>query len=394
VTLTVRFLDNSPQPKKRLRLREGEPEVIDALPAEWRELAALWLRRAEKAKSGCRWGTLTDAAGAERYPLAQRLVEWLLHAGWIALTEERRHGAWWPVRVEFQHTAHLREALGLPDPSAVVRRWEEIREQCAGLEDAALLTALTSLEALPAARAADRGELLLALSRWRGEERSGTRRDFALFARGSTKAVTDAEWRWLDETLDLADFGIERHTPLLLIAAPLTLELAGGSLPLSVFLDFAALTPATLDQTTAAKGQVTRWRLVENRTSFERVTRQREPGIGVVWLPGYPPSWWRGAMAKLLSLAPAPAQIACDPDPAGIAIALEAARPWDEAGITWEPWRMTADDLASLPARQSLTATDRRLLENLLQRPPPGRLAELSGWMLEHGEKGEQEGYL
>lgn len=394
MTLTVRFLDNGPQPKKRLRLREGEPEVIDALPAEWRELAALWLQRGAKTKSGCRWETLAEAAGAERYSLAQRVLEWLLHAGWIAVTEARRHGAWWPVRVEFLHAARLRDALGLPDPDAAAQRWEATREQCAALEDAALLTALTSLEALRTGRAADRGELLLALARWRDEERSGTRRDFALFARGATKAVTEAEWRWLEETLDLADFGIERHTPLLLIAAPLTLELAGGEMPLGAFPDFAALTPATLDQTTGAKGQVTRWRLVENRTSFERVARWREPGIGVVWLPGYPPSWWHGAMAKLLSLAPAPAQIACDPDPAGIAIALEAARPWGEAAMAWEPWRMAADDLAGLKARQSLTAVDRRLLENQMQRSLPDSLAELAKWMFEHGEKGEQEGYL
>ncbi|MGB0129236.1 MAG: DUF2399 domain-containing protein, partial [Rhodocyclaceae bacterium] len=237
-------------------------------------------------------------------------------------------------------------------------------------------------------------ELLLALSGWRDDQRSGTRRDFALFARGTTKAVTDAEWRWLEEVLDLADFGIERHTPLLLIAAPLTFELAGGELPLTAFPDFAALTPATLDQATAVRGKLARWLLVENRTSFERVARRREPDIGVVWLPGYPPSWWRGAMAKLLSLAPASAQIACDPDPAGIAIALEASRPWDEAGIAWEPWRMAADDLAGLKTRQSLTAADRRLLDSLMQRPLPGSLAELARWILDRGEKGEQEGYL
>jgi hypothetical protein len=394
VTLTVRFLDNSPQPKKRLRSREGEPDGIETLPAEWRELAALWLRRAEKTKSGCRWETLADAAGAENYPLAQRVLEWLLSAGWVAVTEERRHGAWWPVRLEFLHAARLREALGLPDPGAAAQRWAEVREHCAAFKDPALLTALSAAEELPAGRAADRGERLLALSRWRDEQRSGTRRDFALFARGTTKGVTDAEWRWLEEALDLADFGIERHTPLLLIAASITLELPLADLPLGASPDFAALTPTTLDQARAARGQIARWRLVENQTSFERVARRREPDIGVVWLPGYPPSWWRVAMAKLLSLAPAPAQIACDPDPAGIAIALEASRPWDEAGIAWEPWRMAADDLASLKSRQSLTTGDHRLLDSLMQRPLPGALAGLARWMLDQEEKGEQEGYL
>ena len=118
--------------------------------------------------------------------------------------------------------------------------------------------------------------------------------------------------------IDLAEFGIERHTPLLLIAAPLTLTLTHGQLDLAASPDFAALTPATMQAVTATSGTVSRWQLVENRTSFERVAKKREPDVGVIWLPGYPPSWWRTAVGQLLDLAPAPARIACDPDPAGM----------------------------------------------------------------------------
>jgi hypothetical protein len=205
--------------------------------------------------------------------------------------------------------------------------------------------------------------------------------------------VSDAEWRWLEESVDLAAYAIERHTPLLLLAAPLQLELPDGRLSLSVSPDFTALTPSTIASALAANTCPAQWRLVENRTSFERQARNRETGTAVVWLPGYPPSWWCEAMAKLLSLAPAPAEIACDPDPAGIAIALEAAQVWEQAALPWRAWRMEAARLADLESRAALNTTDREILARVRPGLPP-MLAELAEWMLEHGEKGEQEGYL
>ena len=111
----------------------------------------------------------------------------------------------------------------------------------------------------------------------------------------------------------------------------------------------------------------------------------------MLWLPGYPPGWWRSAVAHLLALALAPAAIACDPDPDGIAIALQAARLWEDAGEPWSPWHMDAADLARLPARRPLTARDRELLEHLRGLPLPPALAGLAIAMMETGEKGEQE---
>ena len=216
-----------------------------------------------------------------------------------------------------------------------------------------------------------------------------------LSARDDTKGVSEAEWNWLEQTLDLAEFRIERHTPLLLLSAPLTLSLPQGQLDLASCADFAALTPATLQAVTAASGSISRWQLVENRTSFERVAKKREPDVGVIWLPGFPPSWWLNAVGHLLDLAPAPAHIACDPDPAGIAIALKAAEPWIKSSIEWLPWKMAAADLASLRVRKPLTEVDKLQLAALRQTSAlPAPLVELLEWMLEHGEKGEQEGYL
>lgn len=391
MSLTVRFLDKSPQPKKRRRHREGPPDGIQTLPAAWRALAARWLRDVADKR---RWETLAKAAGPEGYPLAQRLLDWLLNAGWAAVVEERRHGAWWPNQVEFLDPPTLRRALGLPDAQAAAERWEGMRAQVADLASTEFDTAVAALDDLPPTRAADRAELVIKLNAWREEQRCGTRRDFAHFARGDTKAITDAEWRWLEEAVDLAAFAIERHTPLLLIAAPLVLEMPTGVIDTGCSPDFAALTPASLAATRTIRGKVDRWRLVENRTSFERLARKRDENTGVVWLPGFPPDWWCAAMAHLLELAPASGEIACDPDPAGIAIACKAGELWERTGLSWAPWRMDAQCLANLPSRRLIGAADRALLDRFEPHRLPSTLAELRQWMLDHGEKGEQEGYL
>lgn len=136
------------------------------------------------------------------------------------------------------------------------------------------------------------------------------------------------------------------------------------------------------------------WRLVENLSSFERVARSAVAGEAVLWLPGYPPSWWLGAVRTLLAAAPAPALIACDPDPDGIAIALQAAAPWRDAGLDWMAWKMSADDLADLPVRRPLTGRDRERLHALPDSGLPPVLDSFARLMLEHGETGEQEAML
>lgn len=368
---------------------------MDTIPADWKTLIARWFKRGEHATTGCRWDTLAKDAGPENYPMAQHLLDWLVSNAWVALIEERRHGDWWPIRIEFLDVAGLRLALGLPDPEAHARRWSELRATLDIDTHPDLAIAMAELDSQPLARSIPRAELLMALAQWRQENRTGTRRDFALAARATTKAITDAEWRWLDGVVDLAAFGIERHTPLLLIAAPLVLNFdQGTSLDLSACADFAAVTPATIAAVATTSGTVTRWRLVENRTSFERVARIREADTAVVWLPGYPPNWWQLAIMRLLEFAPAPAEIACDPDPSGIAIALHAAESWDNAALAWQPWRMSADDLAAMPVRQPLTGPDRALLARLIRQGLPSSFNSLANWMDSHSEKGEQEGFL
>ena len=166
---------------------------------------------------------------------------------------------------------------------------------------------------MPLSRRLQRFNLLNSLSLWRDEKRASTRRDFALLARGDSKGITTAEWNWLAAAVDLEKSGIFEHTPHLLIAGPIRLHTATGIIDLNASADWSALTPETIATAQRCDGQPHAWRLIENLTSFERSARQRTPDMAVVWLPGFPPSWWQECMRRLLIAAPAPAEIACDP---------------------------------------------------------------------------------
>ncbi|MBN8767678.1 MAG: hypothetical protein J0I76_15355 [Thiobacillus sp.] len=371
---------------RRLRVADQPPRGLDSLPDDWRQLLKRWVRRGGDS----RWETLKGDAGVGRQNLAQALLDWLLDNGWIRLSEKFERAEWWPYRVQFQEPAALRAALGIADADATAANWHSQRDALP--PDTPLLDAL---DALPPKTALARADLASALARWQVEQCSGTQRDFALFARGATKAISSAEWAWLGEATDLAEWGIERHTPLLLIAAPVTLHLPRGVLDLAACADFCALTPATLAAATSADGAPTHWQLVENRTSFERVARTCAADAGVIWLPGFPPGWWRDTVAKLLTLAPAPAAIACDPDPAGVTIALQAGALWQAAGLDWQPWQMDIATLQKLPRHGALNAWDSARIAQLRQAPGlPAAFAALLDYMQQHNLKGEQEGAL
>lgn len=351
-------------PRRRRQTAAGS-RPCDAWPPAWRALAACWLRRdAARAK----WPTLLAVAGNEGFETAHDVLDALLAGGWIVVDEAFQQGRWQPVWIEFIDLPALRAALGLPAPGA-------------------------SKAAQEAARVA----LLAALERWNSDPArpvQATRRDFAQYARGDTKGITMAEWDWLETQADLAASGIGGHTPLLCIAAPVNLFLPQGRLDLAATPDFLGIPPAVLTAATGCDTTVRHWTLVENRTSFERVARQRTANEGVLWLPGFPPGWWQAAVARLLALAPAPARIACDPDPAGIEIALSAARLWEAAVLDWQPWRMRPSDLDVLTWKKALTGHDRERLAALLAIPLPSDLRALAIHLAASGEKGEQEGYL
>jgi hypothetical protein len=347
----------------------------------------VWLRQGGARR---KWSALLTATGSHRLHDALPLLDALLKAGMIEVEELRENQRWHPLWVEFRDPEAIRELVGLTNRTSL----RQERDGHAGFvpQNLILEPLQKSLEALPVDRAVRRHDILVALDNWITEERSGTRRDFALSARGDTKGITTAEWEWIDGLLGLEGIGVSRHTPALWLRAPLVLVTKTGRLDISEVPDCIGLTPATIDTVIRIEGKVERWRILENRTVFERVARHKEETDGVFWIPGFAPTWWKRAVARIIHLCPAPALIACDPDPTGIDICLDAGELWHASGLVWEPWKMDTTTLGALPRKKALSDDDRSRLQRLLTRPLPDMLRELALLMLETGEKGEQEG--
>ena len=393
--IQIDYLGAAKTPKKRKRYVEAgdcNAQSLSLMSVEQQQLLMECLKNGQNA----RWDTWQKIAGIARKTLLEALAKKLLNLGLLCVYEEKRSGEWWPYKTEFLHFSALKQALDLPNEDNQAAAWKTLsnRLQSQAGEYIERLAALEQLAQMPVARAITRGHLVLKLYVWQADARQGTYRDFSLFARDATKKISDVEWQWLDGLFDLASCGIVQHTPLFYIAANLQLQNVRGTIDLSTMPDFAALTPASLHSMTQASGAPHAWLLVENRTSFERVAKSRKPEEGVIWLPGFPPSWWKIAVTHLLKLAPAPAKIACDPDPAGIAIALSVMDLWAENGLEAAPWRMGVAELQSLKARQDLNQYDTKMLASLLQKPLPSALKVLAEFMQASKAKGEQEGYL
>ena len=376
------------------RLRRAavlQPQALTHWPADWLALLRRWLG---KGSAQSRWATLQTQAGAQR-ELAEQLVQALLRAGHVELREQhtpRFDPPWQIEQLRWLHPASLRQALGLPDAEALDASAEEALAKAP--ESPVFAAAWQALAQLPSARIPPRADLLHALARWQQEGRHGARADFAHFARGDTKAIASSEWDWLDQYLPMEALGVSRHAAVLWLQARFALHRASGVLDLAALPHFMALPVAALAAFERASQPPAQWTLIENRTSFERHARQSAADEAVLWLPGQPPSAWREGFARLLELAPAPVRIACDPDPAGIDIALAAGAVAEASGVVWQPWKMDAQDLQSLPATKSLNADDHGRLARLAETALPATLAALVHTLQATGRKGEQEGYL
>ena len=378
----------SPQASRRrfVRATSGAPLT---LPEEQTELLRRWIKPNLARR---KWTTLLAGTGSQHLETALKLADWLLRHGWSVQYEKRAGSHWNITWLEFPRLDALRELFQLPNPEQLSKEWSTVSKYL--FADTDLAAARDALTSLPLPRRLQRFALLENLACWRAGNRQGTRRDFALLARGDSKGISTAEWNWLAVAVDLEKSGIFEHTPHLLVAGPICLHTATGIIDLNASADWSALTPETIASALRCDGQPRVWRLVENLTSFERSARQRMPDMAIAWLPGFPPGWWQESMRHLLAAAPAPAEIACDPDPAGIAIALQAAKLWEAVNLPWLPFAMQRDDLLAAPQRKPLSDHDRQQLTHLLVGTLPPTLHQLVDTLLELGEKAEQESYL
>jgi hypothetical protein len=357
-----------------------------------------WLRIEARERT---WQSLLHAAGSSQLEAADALLEALLLCGAVALKEELHHGQWRPWRVVWTDLEALQTLAGVPSRTQREADKETLSQGLQSLAQAhpwlsaAVQSVLT--DALTATSKTARAELLQALALWQQAQRQGMRQDFALAARGHTKAISNTEWDWLEATVPLETLGIGRFEPLFWLAGSLALcpsaESNAPQISWATF-GFVGLPCRNFDPSIRVTHVPKAYWLIENRASFERQATRLAQGICMVWLPGRPSGAWLRAMRCLLTLAPAPAAISCDPDPAGIQIALTAGALWDEAGLPWQASQM-APDIWCAGTTLPLNDYDRRVLAELQAHPAlQPDLATLRDYLLLSGTKAEQEGWL
>lgn len=341
------------------------------------------------------WQSLLNAAGKEHLDHADTLLQLLLEAGALQVKQEFKNGQWRPLRIVWTHLPKLQKSLGIQPASDRDDRRNALQQQLRNfaLSEPWANAAVHNSLALPTASLEARAHLLQALSDWRAEQRFGLRQDFALFARDHTKDIKAHEWAWLEADCDLDSFAIGRFEPLLWLAGAISLQGPQGRLDVAT-LGWLALPARRLAAPLTVVTAPVRYWLIENRASFERCAMKAPADHCVVWLPGRPSQDWMPAMQWLLDQAPAPADISCDPDPAGIEIALTAGELWNQSQLSWRSTQMAPEFWQhgkSLP----LNRYDQQTLERLAQHPNlPTDLATLRDFLKEKGCKAEQEGWL
>jgi len=366
-----------------------------------REMLGRWARADSLSRQ---WlPLLKSEEGRATIEEVEAFADLLLKQGWVGLTDRRdKFGNWLRYAITWLHLAELKNRLGLNTRAARMDQRVEVLQALSewGRHHDDLQPAVETLAeggtSLNLATLLRRIGLLHALADWKAGQCTGTRRDFEPHARGKTKSLASAEWQWLDECVDLRALGIERFAQQVWLAGALSLAwLAGSRVDLRA-LHCVGLVATDLLALVQADPPGHYW-LIENRASFERQAAQRKSDVALIWLPGRPSGDWMAAVAALLQVAPAPARISADCDPAGVEIALTAAGLWEGQGLDWQPYLMGVDQLKL--ARHALSLDkeyDQATLTRLEKRE--GGLPELLRDLCEHmaceNVKAEQEGWL
>jgi hypothetical protein len=359
------------------------------LAEDQKELIRGWIKGTSSRR---KWNSLLTTSGYASVLLAEDLLKILLESGWVEVEEQRTPRGWEPVWVNFQAYENLREHLGLSNR-------DKEKTQADNLQGTfcteALQIAAAQLDALPAGTKIKRHELLCGLENWIQEGLQGTRRDFSLYVRGRTKDITAAEWDWLESQVDLESFGITSHTPMVRTKIPGCLVFPEGQVDFRMLPGAVALTQEQITRATAFAGQISCWKVVENLTSFERVVASSAETEGVIWVPGFAPSWWVRAVNHLVALSKIPGKVACDPDPAGLLIASQVGEIWERQNVAWEPWFMDPSEFEGKGTLISMTDRDLGLLKTFDQRKHNHPvLVGLAEWLASKKMKLEQESFV
>ncbi|HET8744696.1 MAG TPA: hypothetical protein VFM98_03755 [Ramlibacter sp.] len=408
------WLDADVRRGERDRCTSGAvPETAPLLGPEDQELLRRWLRADNPRRSRA---SLLKDAGRDGIERAESLCERLLREGWIVRRERLAGGSWQWQWITWRDLDRLKRLLGVGS----ARQREEERsglleqfrswlahwaEATAGPapdpdlldEMRAALQQLGEERALKLETLRTRLELLEALAQWCAAGRRELRRDFALWARGSTKAMGAGDWRWLASAFDLERLGIASFAPVLWLAGEVSLHWGERRLDAGALhcVGVPMRDARRIERLSCPGGGLRGYWLIENRASFERQAEALPAGELALWVPGRPSAEWLESVAHLLRLAPAPAAISADADPAGVDIACTVAAIWRQQGLSWSPRRMGVAEWQATSQRWPLNAHDLALLQRLLQdvglHPELRALCEA---MRSEGRKAEQESWL
>lgn len=391
------------------------PGDLGLMGPEDQGLLARWVRDDAKRRGRDALMKLARGEGIER---AEALCEQLLRAGWITRRERLIGGVWQWQSITWRDLDTLKALLGVgsaaqrnaarADVLQTAEAWLAQRQAAADPaqppdppwqdEWAQAQAQLAADNTLKSEVLSQRWTLMQALADWHDANREGTRRDFALHARGGTKSIGPADWKWLAQQFDLERLRITGFAPMLWLAGRVVLcwndALVDASSLHCVGVPLDDVPRADALRTRSAGGLQRYW-LIENRASFERQARQCPDGTALIWMPGRPSRLWLDAVGHLLRLAPAPVWISADADPSGVDIALTVGALWHERGLLWSPHRMGADELAQSDQLWPLNEHDHALLSRLLARTDlPSDLRSLCDAMQQTGRKAEQEAWL
>ncbi|WP_232324128.1 hypothetical protein [Variovorax sp. WDL1] len=372
--------------------------MLWALTAAERELLVKWVGTG--TGDSRRVAALRKLAGAARLDAAERLLERLLLAGWIAVDERRENGFWVPYTLRWLDLPALQTALGLPTRAdrdaareTLDARLAALVESSDGDVQAAARELLVQQPPMHHAVRHQRTELVEALNAWVQEKRRGMRQDFAIFARPHSKAVTESEWKWLADRLPLEELGVERFAPVFWVSGDCCLQFPEGNMQLSA-VPFLGIPASAAQQLQAVVDRPSSYWFIENRASFERQASRRTPGTCVIFIAGRPTHAWSAAVDRVLRCAPAVVYVSADADPAGLEIALTVGALAQAAGCAWE---VRAMDLASLELGKplDLNTYDLAAIARLRARSDvPAALLQTLERIEERGAKYEQEAWL
>mgnify|MGYP006932623056 FL=1 len=217
------------------------PLTLPLLDADQKALLLRWAR--SDAQTRKRGALLKEAQTSDiSIERAEDLCQKMLNNGWISRREQLAGGNWLWESITWRDLPHLQSLMGLSSASQRLQaRQEKVGEIVDWLQvrctttvvpalDPDLLDelsrAVTELEQDKSLRLEvldSRFSLLKSIATWHDSRQEGSRRNFALHARDATKALTAAEWHWLESIFDLERLGIARFAQVAWLAGDIEL---------------------------------------------------------------------------------------------------------------------------------------------------------------------------